>query len=62
MDETKKTVVVLPCGRCCADCCADCIYMDLNEKNKYGEAWCGKYEKYYSPSENAKYCSYFKQR
>ncbi len=65
MDGKKEfmgKVVEIPCGHCCAYCCGDCIYMDLYSKNNYGEAWCGKYQKYYSPSENASSCSYFTQK
>ena len=54
--------VTLPEGNLCAYCCGDCNYMDLYSKNNYGEAWCGKYQKYYSPSENASSCSYFSQK
>ena len=56
-EEMKK--VCLPEGECCAYCCGDCIYMDLNSKDRYDQAWCGKYRKYYHPSEDAGSCSYF---
>lgn len=51
---------LLPVGIKGGYCCGNCVYMDLNYKNDYGEAWCGKYEKYYSPSASASSCSYFK--
>lgn len=61
-DINKSQLVELPYGCCCAYCCGDCNYMDLSYKNNYGEAWCGKYEKYYHPSESASSCSYFSQK
>ncbi len=60
--EEKKNVVIMKEGKLCAYCCGDCIYMDLSYKNNYDEAWCGKYEKYYHPSENAGSCIYFTQK
>lgn len=60
--EKENRMVVIPSGICCANCCGDCNYMDLSYKNNYGEAWCGKYEKYYHPSENASSCRYFSQK
>lgn len=64
MEKTKdvKNVIKLPCGVLCGYCCGDCIYMDLYSKNNYDEAWCGKYQKYYSPSSDASSCSYFKEK
>ena len=64
MSEVKKdsVAVVLPCGHCCGYCCTDCNYMDLDYTNSYGEAWCGKYEKYYAPSSDASTCSYFSEK
>ena len=59
MEKDMTETVNIPDGEYCAYCCGDCTYMDLNYKNDYGEAWCGKYEKYYSPSANAGSCSYF---
>lgn len=56
MIEEQK-IVIIPEGEYC---CGDCVYMDLNYKNNYGEAWCGKYKRYYSPSASASSCSYFK--
>ncbi len=59
MMENVKKNVKLPEGICCGYCCADCEYMDLYSKNNYGEAWCGKYGKYYPPSGSVSSCSYF---
>lgn len=56
----KRKTLNIPEGEYCGYCCGDCIYMDLNYKNDYGEAWCGKYERYYSPSASASSCGYFK--
>lgn len=58
----KEKVVTLPEGKCCGYCCGDCIYMDLYSKNKYDEAYCGKYGKYYPPSSSASSCSYFSEK
>lgn len=58
--KEEKKVIVLPKGKMNGYCCGDCIYMDLSSRNNYDEAWCGKYEKYYSPASDASSCSYFK--
>ena len=60
--ETETSVVRIPCGRLCGYCCGDCIHMDNYYVNNYGEAWCGIYEKYYSPSADASTCSYYEAK
>ena len=55
MEKRKEEKMKVPKTVCCGYCCGDCNYMDLYSKNNYGEAWCGKYEKYKSPAENASY-------
>ena len=37
---------------CCGKCCGDCLYMDLNDKDKYGDYYCGKKREYYPASDN----------
>ncbi len=59
MNEKIEKIEIVE-GKCCGYCCGDCMYMDLSYKNIYGEAWCGKYEKYYSPASDASSCSYFR--
>lgn len=60
-DDANKTVVTIPEGYFCAGyVCADCIYMDLRDKNKYGECYCGEHRKYYPPSDLT--CSSFEVR
>ena len=61
----KKVIteeILIPKIICCGYCCGDCIYMDLNSTNTYGEAWCGKRQKYYPPADNASYCNEFHER
>lgn len=41
-------------------CCADCAKMNLNDKNQWGEFWCGERGRYYPGSDNT--CSYFVER
>lgn len=62
MEKRKEEKMKVPKTVCCGYCCGDCNYMDLYSKNNYGEAWCGKYEKYKSPAENASYCNYFSEK
>lgn len=41
-------------------CCAECIYMSRTDYDRYGNAWCGSFRKYYDPSGNV--CSRFVRR
>lgn len=39
--------------------CSDCDYINLIDKNSYGEAYCSKRRHYYDPSDSA--CNYFER-
>lgn len=41
-------------------CCADCVYMSRSDYNRYGEAYCGSFRRYFDPSDSA--CSRFVER
>ncbi len=60
-ERVKMAEVIIPEMTCrYGYCCADCVYMSRSDYNRYGEAYCGSYGKYYDPSDSA--CSRFVAR
>ena len=62
MEKKSMNRISLHEGVMCEYCCADCVYMDLSSTNNYGEAWCGSRQKYYKPSDSARYCDRFRAK
>lgn len=51
--NTKAALIKMCEGEMCVKCCGDCLYMDLNDKSKYDDYYCGKKKKYYPASDSA---------
>lgn len=56
--EEKIQIPACPCRY--GYCCADCRYMSSSDYDRWGNAWCGSFGKYYDPSDKA--CSRFAER
>ena len=57
----RNKIVNLPQGRFrWSYCCGDCIFMNLNDRDKWGDCWCGKKRKYYPSSDGV--CRDFQDR
>lgn len=59
-DHNNQTVQIPTCPCRYGYCCADCRYMSRSDYDKYGQAWCGSFRKYFDPSSSV--CSRFDKR
>ena len=55
--SSENTIQIPACDLCA--CCADCIYMDTNDRNSWGDCFCGYHRKYYPASDRA--CGHFRE-